>query len=377
MKKKFELVKTIQLIIFFGITAVGLAIIFTNDELYQMVGNNASVRILCVLLWLTMALSFVFIFWDFTTHSSFKKDYRELDYAVYNDHIAGIANRYSCDAMIAKYMDHELPKTIGCVMLDISNIREINEQYGHIGGNAAIQDFSNILHLSSLGICFVGRNGGNKFMALFEECEEGKINTFLTRLNQKLESYNSQEGSAPIHYAIGSAFNKDEKVTQVTRLISLADRRLTGKNDAITGFSNRASCDDIINLYAEREMPETLACVMLDIANIRQINDRCGHQTGNRAIRAFDDGLRKAAHGRCFVGRNGGTKFLAVFEAGGDGQVEAFLDEVKQYTDAYNAENEASAIQYRAGTAMHAQDETQNIYQLVALSDRRMRGENG
>ena len=113
MKKKFELVKTVQLILFIAIAAAGLAAIFTDKTLYQLVGRDPSIRALCLLLWIALGLSFIGIFWDFTTHSSFKKDYRELDFAVYNDHVAGIANRYSCDAMIEKYLDKPLPDSIG------------------------------------------------------------------------------------------------------------------------------------------------------------------------------------------------------------------------------------------------------------------------
>ena len=162
MKKRFELFKTLQLLVLILLAGVGLFTLFTDDALYQMVGRDPSVRTLCLLLWLTLVLSFIGIYWDFSTHSAFKKDYRELDYAVYNDRITGIANRYSCDAMIEKYLDQPVPETLACVMLDILNIRDINERHGHLKGNEAIQAFSNILHTSSLGICFVGRNGGNK-----------------------------------------------------------------------------------------------------------------------------------------------------------------------------------------------------------------------
>jgi hypothetical protein len=106
LKKKFEIIKTLQLVLYFLITAVGLIVLFTNDELYQAVGHNSSIRLLCVLLWIALAVSYLFVFWDFSTHNALKKDYRELDYAVYNDRLSGIANRYSCDAMIAKYMDN-------------------------------------------------------------------------------------------------------------------------------------------------------------------------------------------------------------------------------------------------------------------------------
>lgn len=372
MKKRFELLKTLQLILLIAAAVTGLAVILTDKALYQMVGRDPSVRALCLLLWGTLLLSFVGIYWDFSTHSSFKKDYRELDYAVYNDHIAGIANRYSCDAMIEKYLDRPLPDTLACVMLDILNIREINERFGHLRGNETIQVFSNILHTASLGLCFVGRNGGNKFMALFEDGDENRLGTFLARVQQQVEAHNAQSSMPCIEYRTGRALSHDERVGSITQLISLADRRLTLQMDRVTGLASRASCDDIIAQYLDKPLPENIGCVMLDIANIREINAAHGHAEGNRAIRQFGDILREAAAGLCFVGRNGGTKFLALFEDCDEDRLAAFLSGVTERVDRSNAQS-AAPIRCVFGQAFREGPEATEISQLVALADRRMR----
>lgn len=226
MKKKIELIKTIQLVLFILITVAGLILVFTNDELYQLIGSNPAVKTLSALLWLIAVLSFLFILWDFASFSSLKKDYSELDFAVHNDHIAGIANRFSCDAMIEKYLDKPLPDTVGCIMVDLVNIRQINEQFGYLAGNEAIQAFSNILHTASLGLCFVGRNGGNKFMALFEDCTEEKLEMFKQRVADTVESYNQADENHALQYSSGLAFREGAAVQTINQLIALADRRV-------------------------------------------------------------------------------------------------------------------------------------------------------
>ena len=226
MKKRIELVKTIQLVLFILITAGGLVLVFSDDALFQLIGNNASVRALSALLWLIAVLSFLFILWDFSSVSSLKKDYSELDFAVHNDHIAGIANRFSCDAMIEKYLDKPLPDTVGCIMVDLANIRAINDRHGYLAGNEAIQAFSNILHTASLGLCFVGRNGGNKFMALFEACTDEKLDTFMDRIDKTVADYNQEKADRPLQYVSGRAFREGDKVRTINQLIALADRRL-------------------------------------------------------------------------------------------------------------------------------------------------------
>ena len=62
MRKRFELIKTCQLFVMIAIAALALAAILRDDALYQMVGRDPSVRTLCILLWVALALSFIGIF---------------------------------------------------------------------------------------------------------------------------------------------------------------------------------------------------------------------------------------------------------------------------------------------------------------------------
>ncbi len=226
MKKRNELVKTIQLVLFILIVAAGLYLVFSDGELYHLIGSNPSVRALSGLLWLIAVLSFIFILWDFSSYSALKKDYSELDFAVHNDPVAGIANRFTCDAMIEKYLDKPLPPSIGCMMVDLTNIRLINDRHGYLAGNRAIQGFSHLLYTASLDLCFVGRNGGNKFMALFEDCSEEKMAAFMDRVQEKVAEYNRENPDHDLKYLSGRAFMEGEGVRTINQLIALADRRL-------------------------------------------------------------------------------------------------------------------------------------------------------
>ena len=228
--KKLDIAKTIQLIVFIILALVCAGLILLNPELYHMIGADSRVRLICGLLWLVLFISFLFIFLDFSLLSSWKKDFRELNYAVHSDPVAGIANRFSCDALIEKYLDKPRPENMGCIMFDLTNIADINRNFGHIQGNILIRDFSNILRLTSLNLCFVGRNGGNKFIALFEDTDLEKINTFLTRVNQKVKEHNEVEKTHPIHYQYGIAFHDGSAAPTITDLIALSFKRIN-QND--------------------------------------------------------------------------------------------------------------------------------------------------
>lgn len=224
--KKLDIAKTIQLIVFIIVALVCAVLILLNPELYHMIAADSRVRLICGLLWLVLFISFLFIFLDFSLLSSWKKDFRELNYAVHSDPVAGIANRFSCDAIIEKYLDQPLPENMGCVMFDLTNISEINKDYGHIQGNILIRDFSNILRMTSLNLCFVGRNGGNKFIALFEDTDRERIDMFLSRVEQKVAEHNAIANAYPIKYRYGIAFHDGVATPTVTDLIALSFKRI-------------------------------------------------------------------------------------------------------------------------------------------------------
>ncbi len=223
--KKFNIIKTVQLVLTLVFTALCAYRIFFRMDLYHAIAQDPVMQVLCWMLWASIGLSFIFIFLDFGFFADYKREYRELDYAVHSDPMSGLANRNSCDAIIDRYADKPLPDGVGCVMLELTNINTINKKFNHAEGNALIRDFSNILKMASVSLCFVGRNGGNKFLAIFEESTREQIETFLERIDQKVAGYNGEHPDKPIAYSFGIAFNEDVNLT-ITELVALSNRRI-------------------------------------------------------------------------------------------------------------------------------------------------------
>ncbi len=233
--KKFNTFKTIQLVIFILLTGIGLYFVLTDKELYYLIANNSHIRLLCTLLWAICGISFFFIFLDFTFFSSFKKDYQELNYAVSSDPIAGIANRYSCDALIEKYLDRPLPNNIASVMFELTNLQEINQIHGHRAGNSIIRDFSGILQSAAINRAFVGRNGGNKFLAILENCDDQKLEAFLQQIESLTTKHNEDTSHFQIRFRYGTAYHEDASITNITSLVALSNKRIStsGGTDGI------------------------------------------------------------------------------------------------------------------------------------------------
>ena len=244
--KRFEWIKTIQLILYFLLTMAALITIFRDDTLYQTIASDSHVRLLCGILWLLMGMSFVFMFLDFGSYTDLKRENLALDQAIYSDTLTGVANRYSCDAYIAQYLHKKMPRDMGCITLDLINLSSINKLYGHEGGDEAIREFSEILTEAArikgapegASNCFIGRNGGNKFLAIFRSCSHEIISDFLLEV-EHLEGQRENENRAPLVYAVGVAFDEESSVKSLVDLVALSDRR--------------ASEDQIHKLHAREE----------------------------------------------------------------------------------------------------------------------------
>lgn len=224
--KKINMLKTIQLVVYVILAIVGVAKLVLDKEVYHTVGTNPTAHLLFIFLWALFALTFLFIFLDFTLSASMKKDFRELDFAVHSDPLSGMSNRNSCDAIIDKYADRQVPDNIGCIMFELSNIRETNQLFGHSAGNQEIREFANILVSSSAGLCFVGRNGGNKFLAIFENGTEESITKFTALVEGHVIEHNKLHHQSAIAYRIGKAFHEGPEITRINQLVALADRRM-------------------------------------------------------------------------------------------------------------------------------------------------------
>ena len=84
--------------------------------------------------------------------------------------------------------------------------------------------------------------------------------------------------------------------------------------DALTGLPNRAMFDAQLELAVStaREHQSRTGLLIVDLNNLKSLNDMYGHQTGDTAIKALADELKKQAGENCVVARIGGDEFGVV-----------------------------------------------------------------
>lgn len=223
--KKYELFKIVQLSILAVFLVVCVTILLTGS-IKQLVFSDRSATFLFYMVWVMLLANFIFIFVDLHLISQVNLSYNDLYEVAYADSLGSIPNRFSCDTIIEKYADEILPDGIGCMMLSISNLVDINKEHGRKAGNQILKDFSNMLTQAAGDICFVGRNGGNKFLAVFEDCDNAKFEKFLSEVERRISAYNKQGNVAEINYKWGQALSPVDEAKEITELIALSDKRL-------------------------------------------------------------------------------------------------------------------------------------------------------
>ena len=108
--KRFDLVKTIQLIMLIVITVTALVLILRDPDLYALIATDRTAKTISVILWVTLGVSFLFLLYDFNSYADMRRENLELDNSVYSDALTGMANRYYTDIQVETLLfRHSLP----------------------------------------------------------------------------------------------------------------------------------------------------------------------------------------------------------------------------------------------------------------------------
>ena len=84
-----------------------------------------------------------------------------------------------------------------------------------------------------------------------------------------------------------------------------------GMHDALTGLRNRSFFTDEINRL-ERHGPWPVSVVVVDLNNLKGVNDEMGHAGGDAMLRRVGEILRKAVDRPCTASRIGGDEFAVL-----------------------------------------------------------------
>ena len=133
---------------------------------------------------------------------------------------------------------------------------------------------------------------------------------------------------------------------------------------------NRTACDLFIRNNSSRVLPDDTVCVVVELANLSQINTVYGRERGNAMLAQFAGFLKEASATCGTVYYNGGQQFIGFFDQCRMEDAESFADYFHRLIAAYNAESTEATYAYTIGIS---ESKASNAYSIRTLLREAMR----
>ncbi len=165
--------------------------------------------------------------------------HENLAYLSSTDTLTKLNNRHSFDLEIDKSLQraNRQQQTLSLLFFDIDHFKQVNDKYGHPGGDAILKAFAHTLKSTIRNTDFLARFGGEEFALLLPECDHEQAVQIANNLRMKIaeQIFDTQTGhNIHITTSIGVsnfAFGLFTKSTQ--NFSDLANILLQSADDAL------------------------------------------------------------------------------------------------------------------------------------------------
>ena len=210
---------------------------------------------------------------------------------------------------------------------------------------------------------------------------QGRLNTLYETLSLTMKEYNEYCGA--VNLGVLASTTVSEKINvklyillgvAVFFILGICGAILLGRiqdfveymffTEQSLDMPNRTACDLFIRNNSGRVLPDDTVCVVVELANLSQINTVYGRERGNAMLTQFADFLKEASATCGTVYYNGGQQFIGFFDQCRMEDAESFADYFHRLIAAYNAESTEATYEYVIGIS---ESKANNAYSIRAL----------
>ena len=153
------------------------------------------------------------------------RDNSELSEKAYIDLATGLPNKNKCEEIMSSHITISEPTA--CFMLDLNDLKKVNDTLGHEMGDIMILNFAKLLRKVIPLKYFVGRFGGDEFIVIADGISgREEAETLVREIRDMIMKFNGLRGEFQISYACGYAFSQDYPKASITDLLNEADRKM-------------------------------------------------------------------------------------------------------------------------------------------------------
>lgn len=188
--------------------------------------------------------------------------------------------------------------------------------------NRAFESTTGFAHAEVLGqtprLVKSGLHGTGFYRRMWKTLLEGKVfRDVMTNRRKNGELYYEEKSVTPIRDTGGDIVRFISVGRDVTARIATQQRlEHLAYRDMLTGLPNRALFVDRLKhaIAGARRRRAVVAVLFIDLDGFKDVNDRLGHETGDKLLRALAGRLRTAVRDTDTVARLGGDEFAVLLE---------------------------------------------------------------
>ncbi len=163
-------------------------------------------------------------------HEKLTESLRISEYQAAHDALTGLWNRGAILGFLKKEMARAVREdtTVGVVIGDIDFFKRVNDQYGHLAGDAVLRHVARKLDSSVRQYDMVGRYGGEEFIMVLPGCDLQTATNVAERVRVEIAGRPAQitEGIFPVTMSFGIAATEQFGPVDVDGIVRAADEAL-------------------------------------------------------------------------------------------------------------------------------------------------------
>lgn len=146
-----------------------------------------------------------------------------LHYLSTHDSLTGLANRFAFDEALHR-LDERGPHPVGVLMVDLDELKRVNDEHGHAAGDAMLRRVADVLRSTFRADDVVARIGGDEFAVLTSGRDAQSVEALGARLADAVLQHNREVDASPLRLSIGVAIA--ESGGSISTALQDADARM-------------------------------------------------------------------------------------------------------------------------------------------------------
>ena len=183
----------------------------------------------------------------------------------YRDSFTGLYNRNYWEQLISGMMHRPIPKRFTLIVIDVDNLKNLNDNKGHLAGDKAIRIVGKSIRESIRKQDIAVRYGGDEFFILLANTKKAIVEKVINRIKENIRKRGKKEN---IHIEISAGMACSNSIYKLEKVITMADYNMY-KEKKEKKVKVRQIGDELKDLKQKIELVrDKLNCKVLEESNI-------------------------------------------------------------------------------------------------------------